>query len=89
MCTPPDSRVGLRDFAISSLPVGLGFFKIQGGVVIVGWGCFFQGGFDLFSMQKFLSLQMFVSQSSWQQKKLIRANHIMVTERKSLKLMSS
>ena len=35
---PPDSRVGLRDFAISSLPVGLGFFKIQGGVVIVGWG---------------------------------------------------
>ena len=32
--------------------MGLGFFKNQGGVAIVGWGCFFQGGFDLFSIQK-------------------------------------
>ena len=38
---PPECRVGLGDFAISSLPVGLGFFKYQGGVAIVGWGRFF------------------------------------------------
>ena len=38
---PPECRVGLGDFAISSLPVGLGFFKNQGGVAIVGWGRFF------------------------------------------------
>ena len=52
VCTPPRSRVGLEDFAISYLSVGLGFFKNQGGVAIVGWGCFFQGGVDLFSLQK-------------------------------------
>ena len=40
------SRVGLGDFAISSLPVGLGFSKNQGGVAIVGWGRFFLGGVE-------------------------------------------
>ena len=52
VCTPPNSRVGLGDFSISSLPVGLGFSKNQGGVPIVGWGCFYQRGFGLSSMQK-------------------------------------
>ena len=38
--------MGLEDFAIPSLSVGLGFSKNQGGVAIVGWGCFFQGGVE-------------------------------------------